>query len=147
MARSPKRTGSKSRAGKKGMGIVTASASRKGVQTPKKTASKRSSAKTTSTRKTSKATNKGRGKLNRYGTRAGSSNPISTAIGVTSDVAAGAVRAGADVASAAADMVKSATQRLANAATGGVRGPSQRGGGADQARTERGTRKGSSRKR
>jgi hypothetical protein len=46
---------------------------------------------------------------------------MSTAVDVSTDVASGAIKAGGEIAGAAADMVRGATETLVNVATGAAR--------------------------
>jgi len=46
---------------------------------------------------------------------------MSTAVDVSTDIASGAIKAGGEIAGAAADMVQTATETLVNVATGAAR--------------------------
>jgi hypothetical protein len=62
---------------------------------------------------------------------------------VGTEVAAGAIEAGGEIAAAAVDMVQTAAESIATVATGGTRDPSPEGSAATGADPERKEREGS----
>lgn len=118
-------------------------ASKKSVAKSAILSRKASSAKTAQRRKPAKRqTERRRPEMENALLGIGASNPVSQAVAVTTEVAAGAIGAGGEIAAAAVDMVQNAAETLANVATGADRDGSPQGGSAEPKRKGRSGRKG-----